>query len=138
MYPLLNAWSGQHLGYWPSLAAPVCWLLGAAKLLLLVQGTDPSILGTIVDGSTGEPLPNVVISLTDLDRTSVSDASGRYEFSAVPPGPQHLAVRRIGYGPRTLHALVPREGALEINIALRAQPMRLPGIEVHSAVAVRG
>jgi hypothetical protein len=138
MHPCLLLGPASILESGPSLAAPVCWLLGAAKLLLLVQGTDPSILGTIVDGSTGEPLPNVVVSLTDLDRTSVSNASGRYEFSAVPPGPQHIAVRRIGYGPRTLHALVPREGAVEINIALRAEPMRLPGIEVHSAVAVRG
>jgi Carboxypeptidase regulatory-like domain/TonB dependent receptor len=117
---------------------PVCWLLGAAKLLLLVQGTDPSILGTIVDGHTGEPLAHAVISLSDIDRLVVSDARGHYEFSAVPPGPQHITVRRIGYGPRTLHALVPREGPVEINIALRPEPMRLPGIEVHSTVAVRG
>jgi hypothetical protein len=116
----------------------VSWLLGAAKLLLLVQGTDPSVLGTIVDGNTGEPLPNAVISLTDIDQTVVSDPRGHYAFSSVPPGPQHIAVRRIGYGPRTLHALVPREGAVEINIALRAEPLRLPAIEVHSAVAVRG
>ncbi|HEY7634796.1 MAG TPA: carboxypeptidase-like regulatory domain-containing protein [Gemmatimonadales bacterium] len=114
------------------------WLLGTAKLLLLVQGTDPSVLGRIVDGSTGEPLANVVISLTDIDRTVVSDSRGRYAFASVPPGPQHLAVRRIGYGPRTLHALVPREGTVEINIALHAEPLRLPAIEVHSAVAVRG
>ena len=116
----------------------MCWLLGAAKLLLLVQGTDPSLLGTIVDGHTGEPLANAVVSLTDIDRIVVSDTRGHYAFSAVPPGPQHIAVRRIGYGPRTLHALVPREGAVEINIALRAEPLRLPGIEVHSTVAVRG
>ncbi len=114
------------------------WLLGAAKLLLLVQGTDPSVLGTIVDGRIGEPLTNAVISLTDIDRIVVSDARGHYAFSSVPPGPQHIAVRRIGYGPRTLHALVPREGAVEINIALHAEPHRLPAIEVHSAVAVRG
>jgi len=117
---------------------PVCWLLGAAKLLLLVQATDPSVHGTIADGNTGEPLAHAVISLPDLDRVVVSDTRGHYAFSAVPPGPQHIAVRRIGYGPRTLHALVPREGAVEINIALRAEPLRLPAIEVHSAVAVRG
>jgi Carboxypeptidase regulatory-like domain len=116
----------------------VSWLLGAAKLLLLVQGTDPSVLGTIVDGNTGEPLANAVISRTDIDRTMVSDSRGHYAFSSVPSGPQHIAARRIGYGPRTLHALVPREGPVEINIALRAKPLRLPAIEVYSAVVVRG
>ena len=128
----------NHLESGPSLAAPVSWLLGAAKLLLLVQGTDPSVLGTIVDGNTGEPLANAVVSLTDIDRTVVSDSRGHYAFSSVPSGPQHVTVRRIGFGSRTLHALVPREGPVEINIALHAEPLRLPPIEVHSTVAVRG
>jgi carboxypeptidase family protein len=137
VHPCLAVGSATILNV-PQPGGPVSWLLGAAKLILLLQGTAPSVLGTIVDGNSGEPLANAVISLTDIDRTVVSDSRGHYAFSEVPPGPQHIAVRRIGYGPRTLHALVPGDGAVEINIALRAEPMRLPAIEVHSAVAVRG
>jgi hypothetical protein len=47
------------------------------------------------------------VALTDLDRSTVTESQGRYRFDAVPPGPQHLLARRIGYAPRALHALVP-------------------------------
>src|SRR5919206_3246385 len=116
-------------------------LLGATQILLLVQAAQPlqpAVVGTIRDGESGQPLDHAIVALADLDRSVVSDASGRYSFLDVPPGPQHVTVRRIGYSPRTLHALVPREGELEINIFLRAAPMHLHDIVVRSTIAVRG
>ncbi len=68
----------------------------------------------------------------------VSDSLGRYAFVDVPPGPQHLTIQRIGYAPRTLHALVPGEGRLQINIAVHPVPIQLTTIVVRSTVAVRG
>lgn len=47
-------------------------------------------------------------------------------------------MRFIGYAPRVLHALVPREGALAINVVLRPVPLRLAPIEVRPTIAVRG
>ena len=61
-----------------------------------------------------------------------------YRFSAVPPGPQHISVRFIGHGQRTFHALVPRDGPLEINISLLAVPMRLQTLEVRPTVTTPG
>jgi hypothetical protein len=68
----------------------------------------------------------------------VSDSAGRYRLGAVPPGPQHLSVKRIGYSPRTIHALVPGQGELEIDLSLHPVPLQLPTIVVRSTVAVRG
>ena len=98
------------------------WLLGAARVLLAVQATQPAVVGIVRDGQTGEPLAGAVVALPDIDRTVLTGADGRYALRGVPPGPHHVAVRRIGYTPRTLHALVPRTGEVEINIAMRTVP----------------
>jgi len=74
----------------------------------------------------------------DARLTTVTDDAGRYVFRDVPAGPQHLAVRQLGYAERTLHALVPRSGRLEIDLALTPDPIRLPAVEVRGAAAVRG
>src|SRR3954466_6901673 len=93
--------------------------------LLLVQAPQASVSGVVRDGESSAPLAEAVVALPDLDRSTLSDSLGRYRFLDVPPGPQHLTVRRIGYAPRTLHAFAPERGALRIDISLQAIPMRL-------------
>ena len=115
-------------------------LLGllAISQLLVAQAPPASIIGVVRDGESGAPLADAVVTLPDLDRSTPTDSFGRYRFAGVPPGPQHLTVRRIGYAPRTLHAFAPDEGALEIDISLQAVPMHLPGLIVRSGTALRG
>jgi hypothetical protein len=97
------------------------------------------VTGTVRDGDTGRPLPGAVAVLGDAGlTTTVTDSTGRYVFRDVPAGPQHLAVRHMGYAERTLHALVPRSGRLEIDLALTPDPIRLPAVEVRGAAAMRG
>jgi hypothetical protein len=78
------------------------------------------------------------VALVDLDRAVSTDSAGRYLLLDVPPGPQHVVVTRVGYASRTFHALAPRAGTLEIDVALRPEPIRLPPIEVRSPLAIRG
>jgi hypothetical protein len=116
------------------------WFSSVAKLLIAAHAVSASIAGTVTDGESGEGVAGAVVSLTDLERTAVTDSSGLYVFHDVPSGPQHVTVHRIGYSARTLHALVPREGTIEINIALRPEPIAHQAIEVEvrPAVPVRG
>lgn len=116
--------------------APV--LVGAARLLLLVQATQASVVGTVRDGETGAPLVGAVVSLPDLDRTAMTSTAGRYALAEVPAGPHHISIRFIGYEERTLHALVPRSGQLEIDVSLQPRPYRLEPIVVRTPVPVRG
>src|SRR3954470_20406473 len=113
-------------------------VLGIAKLLLVIQASQASVAGTIRDSENGQPLDGALVALADLGRSTVTDSSGRYSFSDVPTGPQHLTIQCIGFAPRTLHALVPTEGRLNIDIALHPVPTHLPAIVVRSAVPVRG
>jgi hypothetical protein len=111
----------------------------AAELLLVVAATlGTSLAGVVRDGSNGEPIASAVVSLTDLDRAVVTDSEGRYEFREVPPGQRRLVVRRMGYETRTLYALVPSQGRLEIDIALRQEPVTLPEVEVRTAIGIPG
>jgi carboxypeptidase family protein len=113
-------------------------VLGAVGLLLAVQAPQGAVVGTVRDEHTGAPLAGAVVSLSDLGRAAATDAEGRYELRSVPAGPHHITVRFIGSRPRSLHALVPRVGQLEINVSLRPAPVRLRALEVRAPVLLRG
>lgn len=113
-------------------------LRGILDVLLVMQTAQASIVGTVRDEETLEPLAGVVVALPDLNRSAETGADGRYVLSAVPAGPQHVTVRQIGYADRTLHALVPREGQLEINFTLSPRPIPLERVDVRPRLALRG
>jgi hypothetical protein len=112
--------------------------VGLVNMLLVAQATGATVSGTIRDAQSATPLPGAVVTLVDIDRAVVSDSAARYVFHGVPPGPHHLSVRRIGFTPRTLHALVPTQGTLQIDIALHAEPVRLGTVDVRPVIPIRG
>ena len=114
------------------------FLIGGIKLLIAVQAAQATVAGTVRNSETNEPLPGLVVALMDLSRATVTDSVGRYVFQDVSPGPHHVTVRSIGFAPRTLHALVPQHGMLEINISLVPVEVRLPTLTVRHSVPVRG
>ena len=113
-------------------------LAGLAKVVCALQVAQATVAGTVRDAESGRPVEHALVALTDLDRSVSTDSLGRYTLPDISPGPHHIAVRFIGYAPRTLHALVPREGSLEIDIELEPTPTRLATIEVRPPVAIRG
>jgi hypothetical protein len=102
-------------------------MIVVSSLLLVAQ--IGSVAGTLRDLATGEALAGVVVTVVDLDRSTVTDADGRYRLERLPPGSHTLLVRRIGYAPRTLQALVPPDGAVELTIALSAEPIVLGAVD---------
>ena len=107
--------------------------LWMAAALQAVQAAA-SIGGVVKDGETGLPLPGAAVALQDLGQVVTTDREGRYLITGVPSGPHHVLVRRIGYAPRSFHALVPNHGTLEIVVALRALPVSLQPVEVRSGI----
>jgi hypothetical protein len=110
----------------------------AVGLLLAATTLGSSLAGVVRDAGSGEPIAGAVVSLTDLDRAVVTDGAGRYVFRGLPAGQQRMTVRRMGYETRTLHALVPSQGMLQVDIALRQEPLTLPVVEVQTAFGIRG
>ncbi len=109
-----------------------------AAVLLSLQSAQAVVAGSVRNGATNEPLAEAIVSMSDMNRRVLADSAGHYVFRQVPAGPHHIAVRALGFAPRTVHALVPTGGVLEINVALVPSKTRLPTLFVRPAIAVRG
>src|SRR5579864_5447702 len=63
-------------------------------------GNSGSINGTVVD-STGAVLPNATVEVRNpvsgFDRSTVTDSSGKFEFTNIPFNPYHLTVTSQGF-----------------------------------------
>ncbi|MCY3735293.1 MAG: TonB-dependent receptor [Gemmatimonadaceae bacterium] len=98
----------------PSGAAP------ALIAFLLTAATVPAetLRGTVVDASTGDPLPGA--HLTHGDLVVTADADGRFELS-LAAGDSAL-VTHVGYGPAVVR---PRPGAVQ-PVTVRLLPAAVP------------
>lgn len=112
--------------------------LHALLLVLAIDAPAATISGTVRDAASGAPIAGVVVLLADLERGTLTDGLGRYRIVDVPPGPQHVTFRRAGYTARSLHALMPRAGELEIHVTLEPDPIPLAALSVTRPPAVRG
>ncbi len=59
----------------------------------------PVLVGAVVADSTGLPVPNAEVTITDLGRTVRTDARGVFRLDSVPVGTHVLSVRQVGYSP---------------------------------------
>lgn len=121
----------------------------AATLLLatlvassvVAQQPDPRrgrIAGRVVDES-GAAIPGAQVGIAASGGPNVTTGSdGRYLLTNVPAGPVALAVRAIGFAPKTVSGIVvPAGGGFELNVVLTPQTLEVEGITV-SATAERG
>ncbi len=58
-----------------------------------------SFSGTVVADSTGVPIDNAEVTLTDIARTVHTDRRGAFRMTDVPPGPHLLSIKRVGFAP---------------------------------------
>ena len=114
------------------------FLLFAIKVLLAAQTTHAIVTGTVRNSETDQPIAGLLVALTDVRRTAITDSGGRYSFRDISAGAHQLSIRFMGFAPQNLRALVPAQGVLEINVALTPVEMRLPALVVRRSLSVRG
>ncbi len=87
---------------------------------LAPSGAQGSISGVVRD-ERGLPVPNVVVSaLGAVTTLAVTDASGRYEFGTLTPGPYLVRAHLSGYTAPRAHMVQVRASARTVSsIALR-------------------
>ena len=84
-------------------------LAGMVAVLIAVQvgaGTTGTVSGTVKDAQSGTPLSgaNVVIGGTKL--TTVTDASGKFVITNIPPGDYEVTAEMVGYAAQKTDAVV--------------------------------
>ncbi len=95
-------------------------LIAGAILTAAVRGQSAGeIRGTVVDGSSGEPLAGVAVLLSKSSTGTATNAAGEFRLPVKDPA-DSLLVRRIGYEPARL-ALAELSG----NAAIRLIPTSL-------------
>ncbi|MFQ5705487.1 MAG: TonB-dependent receptor domain-containing protein [Gemmatimonadales bacterium] len=99
-------------------------------LAQLGQDTATVVTGRVIDSKTGQPVPNTEVAIEGTNLRTVTDAAGRFWLASVPPGPQTLHTRRIGYAP-TRHAIVvPARGTVTQEIQIASSALLVPGVVV--------
>lgn len=83
------------------------WIISTALVLAalvlysckdeLAQELTGSILGTVADATTGEPVPTVNVSLEPGGKSAITGSDGNYLFSELEPGSYTVAISKQGY-----------------------------------------
>ncbi len=73
----------KFLRLWIVLLSPALQPMAAAE-------SHGALKGIVTLKETGEPLHHVSVAIEDLDRSTVTEHDGVYEFEDVPPGTYHL------------------------------------------------
>jgi len=72
----------------------ILFVLSISQLQAAATG---KIVGTVIDKSTGDPLPGVNVVIEGLPLGAATDADGQYFILNVPPGVYTLRAEMIGY-----------------------------------------
>ena len=89
-----------------------------------------TITGQVIAQSTLEPLPNVQVSIQDLNVGSLTAGNGRYLLIAVPVGTYEVTVTSIGYGVQTAQVTVGAEETVVADFELEVVALNLDEIVV--------
>jgi len=96
---------------------------------MFTRGAPGTIVGRVVDGSTAEPLASVQVYVTGTSFNSLTDASGNYAISNVPPGLYTVEAQRIGYANAARQNVsVPDGGTVTVNFEMSITALTLDEI----------
>jgi outer membrane receptor protein involved in Fe transport len=93
-------------------------------------GSMATLVGTVVDAATGEPLAGVAVSVEGTTLRVLTGPDGRYRLANVPPGPQVLRAERLGYAPSRTPLTVPPRGEVVRDLRIAVSALDVEGITV--------
>ncbi len=120
-----------------SKALPAILLVAAVGAASLAQPRDLSaqskgrLSGRITDAITGDPIPDVVVSVVGSSLTVGTDDSGEYQIDSVMPGLVRLHAQILGYVPITTdyYTVLP-ESTVPVDFKLAPLAYEVEGVEV--------
>lgn len=116
------------------------WVAALAVVLILVppavdaalgQTANASIRGRVMD-EAGEPISNATVVMTNtetnLQRGMLTEESGFYNLSGLPPGPYELTVSQLSYATRTQDVRMQTGQSLNVDVTMRTEAIEMAGI----------
>lgn len=114
-----------------STLASICSVAQSQPVADRGTGRDSSVVGIIIDASTGKPIAQAQIALRSTTLRASSDLNGHFAIRAVPPARYTIDVRRIGYEPLSRDSITVTSGTTtRLTLTLRALPFRLAEVTV--------
>jgi len=115
---------------------PVCVLCAAVLLSVFFCAaagavTTGIVSGTVTDAETKQPLSGANVQVVGTDLATVTDASGRYVITNVPPGSQNVKAGLVGYTDGVVSGLI----VVQDQTAACAVALRKTVLEVKGAAA---
>lgn len=83
---------------------------------------DAGVGGKIIHKVTEKGVGNVTVAIPALNLSTVSDASGRYELSPLPPGTYTIEVTAAGFKPQVIEGRVVKTGVIG-RLAITLEPI---------------
>ncbi|MBB2149611.1 SusC/RagA family TonB-linked outer membrane protein [Pedobacter gandavensis] len=111
----------------------VFYLLKPFLLLFLVlatltaQAQTSSLTGTVLD-ETGLPLPGASIQIKNINKSTMTDASGKYRLTGLPNGATTVTANYIGYTALTQQVTI--SGHTVLNLTLKPDAQNLNEVVV--------
>lgn len=116
------------------LAFTLTFLPLATAALLAQAAPSPRpgrLVGRIIEEATGAPIAGAQVGVAAGGAAVTSAIDGRYLLLNVPAGPVAVAVRAIGYAPKTVSGVVvPAGGAATLDITMTPQTIQVGEITV--------
>lgn len=125
--------AGRTLRPTPLLLALVSLLL---PLPLLAQASG-TLSGSVRAAGSGEPLPDVAVTVLPAGRTALTDARGRFLVPGIPAGPVEVRASLLGYEPVREEAVVPAGGTVQLTLALALSAVQVEGVVVSATREAR-
>jgi hypothetical protein len=77
-----------------------------------------SIRGSVVDDSTGAPLPDTHVFVSGSMNGTTVDEGGRFRLDGLASGAKRVYVSRVGYTPERIDVVVPPDTTLSLTVHL--------------------
>ena len=107
------------------MVAALCVMLSAEA-----QDTDAHIHGHVIDRSTGEHLPYIVVMLKGTTIGVATESTGHYMIRNVPEGTFTVEVSSVGYKTQTREINIRKGRSYEVNFTLEEDHVQIDGVIV--------
>lgn len=100
--------------------------------------SDANIFGHVISSDDGEHIPFINLLIEGTRTGTITDASGHYMLTNIPPGQQTLVVKGMGYETVKVDFEVGEGQSLELNIEVNYLGVDLEEIVITSSPTARG